>query len=132
MRFRCGFVLFAAGTLAICCSTLTGFAGSNRADDAKKTEDKKDDKTPSFKDDVMPLLSSACVNCHSGKKKKGGVDLSTYDAVMKTVKAGEPDKSRLVKSVIGQGAKLMPPKKGLADDQVKILKDWIMAGAKND
>jgi hypothetical protein len=132
MRFRCGIVLFAAAALAIYGSTMTGFAHPNRADDAKKTEDKKDDKTLSFKDDVMPLLSSACVNCHSGKKKKGGVDLSTYEAVMKSVKAGEPDKSRLVKSVTGQGAKLMPPKKGLADDQVKILRDWIMAGAKND
>ena len=132
MHFRFGFVVVLAGIIAICCATQVGMAGARKLDDPKKTEDKKEDKAPSFKNDVMPILTSACTNCHSGKKKKAGVDLSTYDAVMKTVKTGEPDKSRLVKSVTGQGAKLMPPKAGLPDDQVKILKDWITAGAKND
>ncbi|HEV3384756.1 MAG TPA: c-type cytochrome domain-containing protein [Gemmata sp.] len=132
MRLRFGFVLFVAGTIALICSSKDDKVGAAPLDETKKTEDKKDDKVPSFKDDVMPILSTACTNCHSGKKKKGGVDLSTYDAVMKSVKAGDPDKSRLIKSVIGQGAKLMPPKTGLGDDQVKILKAWISAGAKKE
>jgi uncharacterized membrane protein len=138
MRF--GVVLFVAGIIALCCSMESSTAGMTSLDEPKKTEekkdekkdDKKDEKAPSFKNDVMPILTNSCGNCHAGKKKRGGVDLSTYETVMKSVKASEPDKSRLIKSVIGQGAKLMPPKTGLGEDDVKVLKAWIMAGAKND
>jgi hypothetical protein len=91
-----------------------------------------DPAVPSFKNDVMPILSDSCGNCHMNGKKKGRVDLSTYELVMKSVKSGDPDKSRLVKSVLGKGAKLMPPKKGLPEAQVATLKAWIAAGAKND
>jgi uncharacterized membrane protein len=132
MLFRFGTVAFVIGAIVLCSSTGCNTADATPVDDPKKAEDKKDDKTPSFKDDVMPILTNNCGNCHAGKKKKGGVDLSSYDAVMKSIKVNEPDKSRLIKSVIGQGAKLMPPKTGLGDEQVKILKAWITAGAKND
>jgi uncharacterized membrane protein len=91
-----------------------------------------DEKAPTFKTDVMPILKNSCVGCHNSKKAKGRVDLSTYDSVMKSVKASDADKSRLVKSVTGQGAKLMPPKNALPAEQVAILKKWIAAGAKND
>src|SRR5579871_6771824 len=121
--FRVG--VFAIGLFALC-NCLTSKALSAGFDETpKKNEDKKENKTPTFKDDVMPLLSTACMNCHSGKKKKAGVDVSSYDTVMKIVKPNEPEKSRLIKSVTGQGAKLMPPKVGLNDSQVKLLKDWI-------
>jgi mono/diheme cytochrome c family protein len=132
MLFRFGAVVFVAGIVVLICSAQSNTARAEPVDEPKKTDDKKDDKPPTFKNDIMPIITSACANCHGGRKKRGGVDLSSYDAVMKSVKANEPDKSRLVKSVIGQGAKLMPPKAGLGDEQVKIIKAWIMAGAKND
>ncbi|HEV3439569.1 MAG TPA: c-type cytochrome domain-containing protein [Gemmata sp.] len=132
MLLRLGFVLIVACAMALCCLPANSTARAIPFDEPKKTEDKKDQKIPSFKNDVMPIMTDACTRCHGGKKKKGGVDLSSYDAVMKTVKASEPDKSSLVKSVTGQGAKLMPPKTGLGDDQVAVLKAWIAAGAKND
>lgn len=118
--------------IALACWCLASASTAEALDEPKKNEDPKSDKTPSFKDDVMPIITNSCGNCHTGKKKKGGVDLTSYDAIMKTVKAGEPDKSRLVKSVLGKGAKLMPPKSGLGEDQVKVLKDWIAAGAKKE
>lgn len=132
MRLRCAVLFVALGMIAICGSSEITKAETPKIEEPKKTEDKKPEKIPSFKDDVMPILSNSCTNCHAGKKKKGGVDLSSYDAVLKSVKASEPEKSRLIKSVTGMGAKLMPPKKGLGDDDVKVLKAWIMAGAKDD
>jgi uncharacterized membrane protein len=132
MPLRSGLVFLIVLTCLLWSSIGNSGVGASPVDEPKKTDDKKEEMTPTFKNDVQPLLNNACMNCHSGKRKKGGVDLSSYDAVIKSVKANEPDKSRLIKSVTGQGAKLMPPKTGLGDDQVKVLKAWIAAGAKND
>src|SRR5262249_14131836 len=121
-------VLFACGVFAVC--WVAGSGNPAAAQDKKSDEKKPDSKVRSVKNDVAPILNTACTGCHGGAKKKAGIDLSSYDGVMKTVKANEADKSRLVKSVIGQGAKLMPPKKGLPESQVDILKAWIAAGAK--
>jgi mono/diheme cytochrome c family protein len=89
-------------------------------------------KEVSFKDDVMPILSANCIGCHGGKKKKAGVDLESYAGVMKVVQAGKPDQSRLVKSLVGKGAKQMPPKSSLEEKDVELIKGWVAAGAKNN
>jgi len=108
--------------------------GSVAAEEPKKIEQpsKADAKAPSYKTDVAPLLSNACSSCHSGKKKKAGFDVESYDSILRTVKAGEPDKSRLYKSLVGKGAKPMPPKNPLSAEQIDIVKAWIAAGAKKD
>jgi uncharacterized membrane protein len=129
MRLRVWIVLIVGCSIGVCGVANVRVADAAAAEEPKKADEKK---APSFKTDVMPILSDACANCHAGRKKKAGVDLSSYDAVLKSVKVNEPDKSRLVKSVTGQGAKLMPPKRGLSDAQVKLIKEWIAAGAKND
>jgi hypothetical protein len=90
------------------------------------------DKAPSYKKDVAPLLKDACGSCHSGAKLKAKLDVTNYDSLMKFVKAGDPDKSKLHNALLGQGAKQMPPKNPLADDQIAVIKAWIAAGAKKD
>jgi hypothetical protein len=133
MRFGIGVALLVLILFSMSDTSATEKATAAPLDEPKKTEDNKDEKkTPSFKNDVMPILTNSCTNCHGVKKKRGGVDLSSYEMVMKSVKASEPEKSRLVMSVTGQGAKIMPPKSPLAEDKIKILRDWIAAGAKND
>jgi len=124
-----GFWLLFAGIVGLCGSVADVNA---RPTDEPKPRATADEKVPSFKTDVMPILKTSCVGCHNATKAKAKVDVSSYEAVMKSVKANEPDKSRLVKSATGQGAKLMPPKNGLPEAQVAILKAWIAAGAKND
>ncbi len=113
------------GVLVLVAGGMT-FAAS--ADEPKKAAD----TVPSYKTDVVPLLKGACASCHSGAKKKAGLDVTSYDSLMKFVKAGEPDKSKLHNSLLGKGAKLMPPKNPLADDQIAVVKAWIAAGAKKD
>lgn len=110
-----------------------GLGVSVSADDSKQaTEPVRAEKAPSFKNDVAPMLKNACVNCHGGRRRKAGLDVTSYDSIMKFVKAGDPNNSKLQKSLLGKGAKLMPPKNPLADDQVALVKAWIAAGAKKD
>jgi mono/diheme cytochrome c family protein len=92
----------------------------------------KADKAPTYKADIAPLFKDACAGCHSGLKKKARLDVTDYDSLMKFVKAGEPDKSKLHGALLGKGAKLMPPKNPLSDDQVALVRAWIAGGAKKD
>jgi hypothetical protein len=89
-------------------------------------------KTPTFKADIAPLFKNACAGCHSGLRQKARLDVTSFDSVMKKVKAGDPDRSKIHNCLIGKGAKRMPPKKPLSDDQIALVKAWIAAGAKKD
>jgi hypothetical protein len=99
---------------------------------SRAEEPKKADKVPSYKTDVAPLLKDACSSCHSGAKAKAKLDVTNYDSLAKFIKASDPDKSKLHMAVTGKGAKQMPPKNPLADDQIALIKAWIAAGAKKD
>ncbi len=83
---------------------------------------------PEFDKHVAPLLASHCLDCHSGPKPKGGLDLSHKAKAFakKTIVAGKPDESPLWQRV-ADGE--MPPKKPLPEAERKILKEWIAAGA---
>jgi mono/diheme cytochrome c family protein len=118
-------------TLSIC----IGFACllvASSSTDSKAQEKKTAEKAPSYSKAVAPLLKDACASCHSGAKRKAGLDVTSYDSLMKFVKAGDPANSKLHKSLTGKGGKLMPPKNPLADDQVELVKAWIANGAKKD
>jgi hypothetical protein len=101
------------------------------ADEPKKPEEPTA-KAVSYKTDVAPLLKNACADCHSGAKRKAGLDVTSYDSLMKFVKAGAPEQSKLHKAMLGKGAKLMPPKNPLPKDDVEVIRAWIAAGAKKD
>lgn len=125
MRTRLAFVLL------VCAFLGTNFAFSPTGAKATPAEPKAA-AAPSYRKDVVPLLKDACASCHSGNKRKAGLDVTSYDSLMRFVKAGDPDGSKLHKSLLGKGAKLMPPKNPLADDQVALVKAWIAGGAKKD
>jgi len=90
--------------------------------------------SPSFTDDVLPILAAQCGVCHG---TLGGWDASSHETVMTTgehapvVIAGEPQNSFLAKKLLGtqeQGT-LMPPGGSLPSSQIQIILDWISAGA---
>jgi hypothetical protein len=98
------------------------------------------DPPPSFSKDVQPFLNRYCVECHKGNRGKAGVNLESYQTLMKgdrrgrsLVIAGKPDNSRLMHTMEGK-AKQMPPKKSMQPDpkEVASLRAWIVAGAKDD
>lgn len=89
----------------------------------------------SFVKDVAPILNSRCGRCHVGGNR-GGFSLATYNALMKgppegvVVFAGDVIGSRLIETIetgdMPRGGGRVPAA------ELKLLKDWILAGAKFD
>src|SRR4029077_16851033 len=88
-----------------------------------------------FQDHVRPIFESACVNCHNPDKKKGGLDLTSYAAMMAGGSAGEglasgapPDRPRLG-SVTHPAEPYMPPQGDpLNAAQLEVIRKWIEGG----
>ena len=82
---------------------------------------------------VAPVLAGRCLDCHSGSKPKGELDLSSRSTAFairddgSVIVTGDLQKSLLWEQVSSDE---MPPKHPLPDDEKKILRDWIIAGAK--
>ncbi len=90
----------------------------------------------SYAKDVLPIFQQNCVKCHGGEKTEASLVLKDYAGVTAgsengpVVKPGSAADSELVK-LVAQGKM---PKRGnrLSDSQVKILTDWVNAGAPNN
>lgn len=86
---------------------------------------------------VQSIFNQRCMPCH-GNNAKQGIDLRTYESVMKggnegaVVTPGDPANSVLIQALRGQnGKKQMPSKQPpLPEGQIKQIEDWIRAGAK--
>jgi hypothetical protein len=92
-----------------------------------------------FKRDVLPILERSCAGCHGSEKPRGGLDVTHLPALLKGGQSGEPaiipgkpDRSQLIRYVLGQVEDLeMPPLAkrskfpALTALQVQQLRDWI-------
>ena len=93
--------------------------------------------SPSFQDDILPILTNRCAfaGCHVAGGP-GGIDLRTYDAVIAggskgaIVIAGDAGESELVKQIIA--GKMPPSGPPLPAAQIQLIIDWINEGAKNN
>lgn len=66
------------------------------------------------------VFKTACLNCHSSSAgNKGGINLENFESIAKNA-------ALIRKEVAG---KTMPPRGGLSEDQIKLVIDWIDAGA---
>ncbi len=88
-----------------------------------------------YDDHLRPILADRCLSCHNPDKAKGGLDLSTYSSLMQggssgeIVNAGDPDSSRLFRSVAHLEEPFMPPKADkLTEPRLKVMRDWISGG----
>jgi mono/diheme cytochrome c family protein len=98
----------------------------------------QDKKPVSYEKDLQPIFKQSCLSCHKADKKKGKLDMSTYDALMKggkqgpAVKAGDPAKSILVEMITGAEPEM--PEKGdkLKPEQIELISRWIKEGAKQN
>jgi hypothetical protein len=88
-----------------------------------------------YEKDILPIMERACLNCHGSRKKRGGLDLRTFAALLKGgdsgagVKAGKPDDSPLLESVMSN--RMPPGKRKLSAEDKKLIRDWIAGGAKS-
>jgi WD40 repeat protein len=95
----------------------------------------------SFINDVAPILKENCFACHDAKKRKGKLDMSSYDSLHKggskgeTFVPGRPDESLILDLVTAADNARMPPRDsgdGLPKEKIAVLQQWIKEGAKLD
>lgn len=80
---------------------------------------------------VQALFNRSCMPCHGAATRSGGIDLTNYEGAVRGVKAGDPDNSRIYKSVTATGVKRMPQgRPALNQAQLDLIKNWIADGAK--
>jgi mono/diheme cytochrome c family protein len=87
------------------------------------------------KETAADLLERHCVECHSGDKVKGGLDLATREGLLRGGESGaaidkiKPDESLLLQMVRGEKKPAMPHKRDrLAPDAIRQLAEWVRAG----
>ena len=97
----------------------------------------------SFEQDIVPILKSNCVACHSKAKSEGSLILEDFKSLMKggdsgpPIIPGQPDKSYLYQVSARIEESFMPPlpnnaaAKALTPIQLGTLRLWIEEGAKS-
>jgi hypothetical protein len=135
------FSLFLVGALALvvgCQSSDSSSGEGTPSNTSARKSDGGDTKSTSAATanfaSVQPVFAR-CTGCHSGPGAKEGIDFSTRESIMKgghdgpVVVAGDANGSLVIKALKGDGAKQMPPKGKLPDEEVAKVADWIAAGA---
>ncbi len=91
-----------------------------------------------FMEQVLPILSARCFECHGPQKQKGGLRLDSRAWLFSAqeedwvVVPGKPDESAMLERVqlAHDDPDVMPPKgEPLTADQISTLRNWIAAGA---
>lgn len=90
-----------------------------------------------FSHQIVPILREHCGECHTGDKKKGSFSMNDRASLLaggesgKAVLPGNSAKSLLIAAITSKDPdKQMPPKGArLSAEKVKLLRDWIDAGA---
>jgi hypothetical protein len=99
----------------------------------------------SYKNDVFPILHDYCLSCHQPGGKgfeKSGLDMRTYQSLMKgtkfgsVIKPGDSFTSIFIQVIEGRvHASIKMPfgmSGGLAKDKIEVLKKWVDQGAKDN
>jgi WD40 repeat protein len=92
---------------------------------------------PSYKA-VDALLQDKCIACHNHTTRKGDLNLEDFAALMNggkrgaAVVPGKASESLLVKYIEGTIPPRMPLGDQLSAEEIKIIRDWIDAGAIGD
>ena len=91
-----------------------------------------------FQKDVVPILQSSCVTCHSSGKTEADLSIETKAKLLEggasepAIVPGQGAESLLVQLVSGTDPDRVMPEKGkrLTAEQIGILRAWIDQGAK--
>ncbi|MFK7820561.1 MAG: PSD1 and planctomycete cytochrome C domain-containing protein [Planctomycetaceae bacterium] len=89
-----------------------------------------------FERKIRPLLIERCVSCHGSKKQESGIRLDRRAGVFDKqdfgtlVVPGNPKDSRLLQVVhYSEDDVQMPPSGKMAENEIRLLTDWIESGA---
>ncbi len=95
----------------------------------------------SYQEYIQPVFTVKCAvsYCHDDKTQAAGLILTSYGfavADYSMIAPGNPNNSKVVWAITGNGARLMPPLgapvKPLTTNQIDGIKTWIKEGAKNN
>ncbi|MCC6585984.1 MAG: DUF1549 domain-containing protein [Bryobacterales bacterium] len=78
-----------------------------------------------FEAKIRPVLAASCYSCHSGKTKMAGLDLSDRQSFQTVV----PKPERLLGILQYTDRMKMPPTGKLPAEQLRLMEQWIGAGA---
>ena len=84
--------------------------------------------------EAMLILKGECFPCHNERKRKGGLVLTSRDALLRgnesgpAAEAGRPEESAIVRVIARDADPQMPPDRPLTDAQRRTLRDWIASG----
>jgi Planctomycete cytochrome C len=97
---------------------------------------------PSYSEDIAPALKGWCASCHQPGGEgfeKSGLDLTTYEGLMKGTKygpmviAGKPEESNLLRLINGEAKIQMPLHHKPLPSCVRVnIWSWVFEGAKNN
>lgn len=89
-----------------------------------------------FANDILPIITSGCAmsGCHDAITHKEGVNLTSYNNIMKYVIPFNTSNSKLYRVIVRTDNERMPPPPMAAwtTDQVNKLQKWINQGALNN
>jgi len=92
-------------------------------------------KVVSFTNDVAPILSKNCAQCHAQSPGMGNLDLRSREAALKggthgaAIVPGDAANSRLYQQLTGAQKPQMPLGGHLTDQELSVIKNWIDSGA---
>ncbi|MDB6148878.1 MAG: translocation protein TolB [Chthoniobacter sp.] len=84
---------------------------------------------------ALRLLKTRCFSCHNEEKSKGGLVMTSRDALLKggengaALAVGNPEESAMIAALSPGADPHMPPKKQLSTTQIATLSAWVKAGA---
>ncbi|MCX8080172.1 MAG: cytochrome c [Bacteroidia bacterium] len=82
--------------------------------------------TPSYANQIQPLLNANCVSCHGSGNPNG--DFTNYAGTIQKIQGSNPFKNRVLENPNNP----MPPSGQLPADKRKIIECWLKAGAPNN
>ena len=94
-----------------------------------------------YSQDVQPILNDYCVSCHNQQNAANGLNLETYEGVMKgtqygrVVIPGSPEASTLLTVMQSSSNSEIHMPRGnplLTKNRIKNIELWIKAGAPKD
>jgi mono/diheme cytochrome c family protein len=84
---------------------------------------------------AMKVLKAQCLSCHNEEKHKGGLLMTSREALLKGGDNGpalveeKPEESAIITALAASAETHMPPKKQLSAAQIAVLTEWVRAGA---
>lgn len=86
-----------------------------------------------YSGEIEPELIQSCAvsACHDAATQAAGFRFDVHSGVLKAVKPGKPEKSKIYLAVSGSGAVMMPPSGLLPESFAATLRKWIEQGAEN-